>query len=83
MGTDFSSRAYCDRTRVNGFKLKEADLDWIAGNGFVKRGWCDTGKCCSKSPIPGSIRGQVAQDSEQPDPVEGVPADCKEDGLDL
>jgi len=31
------------------------------------------GRC----PIPGNIPGQVGQGSEQPDPLEGVPAHCR------
>jgi len=36
----------------------------------------------SRGPIPGSIRGQIGQDSEQPGLVEDVPAPCRGVGLD-
>jgi len=36
------------------------------------------GRC----PIPGNIPGQVGRGSEQPDPVEDVPAHCRGVGLD-
>jgi len=32
--------------------------------------------------LPGNIQGQVGRGSEQPDPVEGVPAHCRRLGLD-
>lgn len=32
-------------------------------------------------PTPGNIHGQVDWDSEQPDRVEDIPADCKRVGL--
>jgi len=36
----------------------------------------------SGGPIPGNIQGEVRWDSEQPDPVEDVPAHCRRVGLD-
>ena len=30
------SKACCDRTRDNGFKLKGVDLDWIEGKNFLQ-----------------------------------------------
>ena len=33
-------------------------------------------------PIPGNIQGQVGHESEQPDLVEDVPAQCRGVGLD-
>jgi len=36
----------------------------------------------SGGPIPGNIQGQVRGSSEQPDPVEDVPAHCRGGGLD-
>jgi len=35
-----------------------------------------------RCPIPGNIPGQVGRGSEQPDPVEDVPAHCRGVGLD-
>ena len=32
--------------------------------------------------MPGNIQGQVGRGSEQPDPVEDVPAHCRVVGLD-
>jgi len=34
-GDNFFSKACCDRTRSNGFKLREVDLDWIEGRNFL------------------------------------------------
>jgi len=35
-GVNLLSKAYCDKTRSNCFKLKEADLDWIQGRNFLQ-----------------------------------------------
>ena len=85
-GDRLFNRACSNRTRGNGFKLKEGRfrLD-IKEEIFYDEGGealaqiAQRGGQCS---IPGNIQGQVGQGSEQPDLVEGVPARCRGVGLD-
>jgi len=57
------------------------DLDWIQRrNSFYAEGGETLAQVAQKGggfPIPGNVQGQVRQGSEQPDPVEDVPAHCR------
>jgi len=68
----------CNRSRDQGFKLKEGrfrlDISKIffyseGGEALQQVAWGG-----SRCPMPGKIQGQVGQDSEQPDLAEDVPA---------
>jgi len=75
------TRACSGRTRGNGFKLKEGrSRDWIKEGMFYKKGGETLAQVAQRGnggPIPGNLQGQVGRGSEQPDPLEDVPAYCR------
>jgi len=85
-GDRLFSRACCNRTRGNGFKLKESKsrLD-IKKNFFmvkVLKHWHRLPREGDRCAIPGNMHSQTGRGSEQPDLVEDVPAHCRGVGLD-
>ena len=82
-GDKVFNRTCRNRTRGNGFKLKEGRfrLEEIfdSEGGETLEQVAQRG---GRSPIPGKIQSQVGWGSEQPDPVEDVSAYCRVVGLD-
>ncbi|KAK4812030.1 hypothetical protein QYF61_025021 [Mycteria americana] len=81
-GDKLFSRACCNRTRGNSFKLKEGrfrlDKEEIFYDGETLE---QVAQRCSGGPIPGNVQGQIGQGCEQPDLLEDVPAHCRVVGL--
>lgn len=80
MRMDFLPRP--SRTSSYGFKLWEGRLRLAVRRVFEQWGWLVKHWNTERCPIPGNIQSQVGWGSDQPAPVEDVPAHGREVGLD-
>jgi len=80
------SRACCNGTKDNGFKLKEGRFRLAIRKKFITmrvvKPLAQVAQRGGRCPIPGNIQGQVGWGSEQPGLVEDVPAHGRGVGLD-
>ena len=79
-GDNLSCKACYDRTRGNGFKLKEGRQTSYREEIFYSEGGETVGEVAQRNgrcPIPGNIPGQHGRGSEQPGLVGVVPAHCR------
>jgi len=84
-GENIFSRACCDRTRRNGFKLRKGRFRADKEEIFYHEGGETVEQIAQRGcggPIPGDIQDQVGRGSEQPGLVEDKPAQCRGVGLD-
>ena len=76
-------RVFCDKTRGNGFKLKEGRFKFkIRRTTRAVRHWNASGHTQRDDGCPVIPGGQSGRCSEQPDPAVGVPVHCRGVGLD-